>query len=356
MRAFRLAYDGRPFYGFQRQPSVPTVEGALFDALGALSVLPPDADKPAGYAAAGRTDAGVSAVAQTVAFGCPDWLTPRALNSELPTTIRAWASADVPPEFHATHDAARREYVYYLYAPRATDTGGDDATDSGNDATNSDNGTDGEQATTDSDNGTGGEQATTDSDDDIGGEQATTDSDDDTDGNSNNSNGESRVLDGHQRVADNRVAAALDALAGRHDFHNLTPDDTGTERDLTTGFARDGDVVVISVAAGGFARQLVRRAVAVVHAVGRGQQSLGWIDALLGDEPVDPRPPAAPPEPLVMSRVAYPDVEFDRDPRAANSGASVFGERAVEALTGYRVSSALVDRLAAAEGGPEDKL
>jgi tRNA pseudouridine38-40 synthase len=164
------------------------------------------------------------------------------------------------------------------------------------------------------------------------------------------------VLDGHQRVADNRVAAALDALAGRHDFHNLTPDDTGTERDLTTGFARDGDVVVISVAAGGFARQLVRRAVAVVHAVGRGQQSLGWIDALLGDEPVDPRPPAAPPEPLVMSRVAYPDVEFDRDPRAANSGASVFGERAVEALTGYRVSSALVDRLAAAEGRPEDKL
>ena len=327
MRAFRLAYDGRPFYGFQRQPSVPTVEGALFDALGALSVLPPDADKPAGYAAAGRTDAGVSAVAQTVAFGCPDWLTPLALNSELPATIRAWASADVPPEFHATHDAARREYVYYLYAPRATDTGGDDAIDTGNDATNSDNGTDGEQATTDSD-------------DDIGGEQATTDSDDDTDGNSNNSHGESRVLDGHQRVADNRVAAALDALAGRHDFHNLTPDDTGTERDLTTGFARDGDVVVISVAAGGFARQLVRRAVAVVHAVGRGQQSLWWIDAL----------------PLVMSRVAYPDVEFDRDPRAANSGASVFGERAVEALTGYRVSSALVDRLAAAEGRPEDKL
>ncbi|ERH00453.1 MAG: hypothetical protein J07HN6_02073 [Halonotius sp. J07HN6] len=41
MRAFRLAYDGRPFYGFQRQPSVPTVEGALFDALRALSVISP---------------------------------------------------------------------------------------------------------------------------------------------------------------------------------------------------------------------------------------------------------------------------------------------------------------------------
>jgi|APHM01.1.fsa_nt_gi pseudouridylate synthase I len=295
MRAFRLAYDGRPFYGFQRQPTVPTVEGALFDALRALSVLPPDADKPAGYAAAGRTDGGVSAVAQTVAFECPDWLMPRALNSELPATIRAWASADVPEDFHATHDAARREYIYHLYAPRATDT--DD-----------------------------------------------------------NSNSDSRTLDGRQRVADDRVAAAVDALAGRHDFHNLTPDDTGTKRDLTTGVERDGDVLVISVAAGGFARQLVRRVVAVVHAVGRGQQPIGWIDTLLDDKAVDPRPPAAPPEPLVMSRVVYPGVEFDRDPRAADSGASAFGERAVDALAGYRVSSALVDRLAPAEGEPEDKL
>ena len=296
MRAFRLAYDGRPFYGFQRQPSVPTVEGALFDALGALSILPPDAHKPTGYAAAGRTDAGVSAIAQTVAFECPDWLTPRALNSELPATIRAWASADVADDFHATHDAARREYVYYLYAPRATDTDSDDTPTVGD-----------------------------------------------------------RTLDDRPAIDDDRVAAALDALAGRHDFHNLTPDDAGTERDLTTGFERDGDVLVISTTAGGFARQLVRRLVAVVHAVGRGQQPLGWIDALLDDEPVDPRPPAAPPEPLVMSRVAYPGVEFDRDPRAAASGVSAFGERAVNALAGYRVSSALVDRLAA-EGEPEDKL
>ena len=47
--------------------------------------------------AAGRTDAGVSALAQTVAFDAPEWLTPRALNAELPAEIRAWASADVMP-------------------------------------------------------------------------------------------------------------------------------------------------------------------------------------------------------------------------------------------------------------------
>ncbi|USZ67177.1 tRNA pseudouridine(38-40) synthase TruA [Halorussus salilacus] len=114
MRAFRVAYDGRPFHGFQRQPDVPTVEGRLFDALAGLGVA---AGKPEGYAAAGRTDAGVSAVAQTVAFECPDWLTPAALNSELPASIRAWASAEAPPDFHATHHAGYREYVYHLYAP-----------------------------------------------------------------------------------------------------------------------------------------------------------------------------------------------------------------------------------------------
>ncbi|MFB6097198.1 MAG: tRNA pseudouridine(38-40) synthase TruA [Haloferacaceae archaeon] len=119
MRAFRVAYDGRPFYGFQRQPDVPTVEDTLFDALRAHGVLDSGADKPPGYAAAGRTDAGVSAVAQTVAFECPEWLTPRAFNGQLPGTVRAWAGADVPAGFHATHDATRRTYTYHLYAPPA---------------------------------------------------------------------------------------------------------------------------------------------------------------------------------------------------------------------------------------------
>ncbi|WP_336021551.1 tRNA pseudouridine(38-40) synthase TruA [Halobellus salinisoli] len=117
-RAFRIAYDGRPFHGFQRQPSVPTVEDSIFDALDALGIYHRTGrHRPRGYAAAGRTDAGVSALAQTVAFECPEWCTPRALNGELPPSVRAWAAADVSTDFHATHDAARREYVYDLYAP-----------------------------------------------------------------------------------------------------------------------------------------------------------------------------------------------------------------------------------------------
>lgn len=120
MRAFRVAYDGTAYHGFQRQPrqpGVPTVEGVLFDALRDLGVLERGEAKPAGYAAAGRTDTGVSALAQTVALESPDWLAPAALNGALPADVRAWASATVPEGFHATHDARSREYVHHLHAP-----------------------------------------------------------------------------------------------------------------------------------------------------------------------------------------------------------------------------------------------
>ena len=119
-RAFRIAYDGRPYTGFQRQPDVPTVEDTLLAALRDLDVLDGDGVPP-GYAAAGRTDAGVSALAQTVAFDAPPWLTPAAFNGTLPATVRAWASADVSEGFHATHDATRRTYRYHLYGPTLDD-------------------------------------------------------------------------------------------------------------------------------------------------------------------------------------------------------------------------------------------
>ncbi|WP_331235729.1 tRNA pseudouridine(38-40) synthase TruA [Natronorarus salvus] len=118
MRAFRIAYDGSPYFGFQRQPEVPTVEDALLSALSALGVAD---GLPAGYAASGRTDRGVSALAQTVSFECPEWLTPAAFNSELPADVRAWASTPVGDDFHARYDAESRAYVYHLHAPEFDD-------------------------------------------------------------------------------------------------------------------------------------------------------------------------------------------------------------------------------------------
>jgi tRNA pseudouridine38-40 synthase len=127
-RAFRVAYDGSGYRGFQRQPHGDTVEDTLLDACCRLDVLdgapqPSGASRetPPGWAGAGRTDAGVSAVAQTVEIDAPDWLTPRAFCGELPEDVRVWASADAPPDFHATHDARERRYEYHLHAPEADD-------------------------------------------------------------------------------------------------------------------------------------------------------------------------------------------------------------------------------------------
>ncbi|MFP8951772.1 tRNA pseudouridine(38-40) synthase TruA [Natrialbaceae archaeon A-arb3/5] len=285
MRAFRLAYDGTDYYGFQRQPDVPTVEDAVFDALRSLSVLESDAPKPDGYAAAGRTDAGVSALAQTIAFETPDWLTPRALNAELPADVRAWAVADAPAAFHATHHATRREYTYHLYAPPSDKNATDDDRRPAGDRTD------------------------------------------------------------ERAVDDDRFRAACEALSGAHDFHNLTPDDRNTDRSPTIEATRDGAYLVVTVTAGGFARELVRRLVSLTGDVGAGDASLETIDRVLASDPLPGHEgiAPAPPEPLVLTDVCYPDLSFERDSAAAESARSIFRARSIERRTGARVADEIAD-------------
>ena len=263
MRAFRVAYDGRRYYGFQRQPDVPTVEDAIHDALVELEVT--DGGAPSGYAAAGRTDAGVSALAQTVAFEAPDWLTPHALNGQLPDEVWSWAAADAPDGFHARHDAHSRSYRYYLHA------------------------------------------------------------------------------DG---LSADRARDALDALSGEHDFHNLTSDDENTVRSVDAGLSIEGAFFVLTFTAGGFPRNLVRRATELVREVASGESGLDRVDRVLGPEALDGREgvPPAPPYPLVLSDVSY-DLDFTTDEAGADSARTFFEDRHREAASRARVAGFVADQI-----------
>lgn len=63
-----IAYDGSPFHGFAPNEGVPTVGGALLDALGRVLRL----DRPPPLTCAGRTDTGVHAWGQVVHVDVPD--------------------------------------------------------------------------------------------------------------------------------------------------------------------------------------------------------------------------------------------------------------------------------------------
>lgn len=119
-----LAYDGGPFSGFARQPDRPTVQGTLEGALS--RVLGQDVTTTC----AGRTDAGVHALAQVVHLDVAG-AAPRAVRwlrvlAEHPDTVRRrldhmvgdavtiWRVAEVPGDFDARFAATERRYRYRL--------------------------------------------------------------------------------------------------------------------------------------------------------------------------------------------------------------------------------------------------
>ena len=110
--ALGLEYDGRGFAGWQRQPDLDTVQGALE---GALSQI---AGHPVGVLAAGRTDAGVHASQQVVHFdtGVERPLTAwvRGVNRFLPPGVAVLWAQPVADDFHARFSACSRSYSYYL--------------------------------------------------------------------------------------------------------------------------------------------------------------------------------------------------------------------------------------------------
>lgn len=116
--ALLIEYDGGPFFGWQRQADLPTVQGAVEAALRKL-------DPAVGsIAAAGRTDTGVHAFGQVAHADLRrDWDPFRlseALNHHLrPAPVAIRAAARVADDWHARFSATGRRYLFRLLNRRA---------------------------------------------------------------------------------------------------------------------------------------------------------------------------------------------------------------------------------------------
>jgi tRNA pseudouridine38-40 synthase len=111
--ALGIEYHGAAFNGYQQQRDRPSVQQSLQQALSQV------ADHQVSLHAAGRTDSGVHATGQVVAFHTDarrplqGWL--KGANSLTPAALAVNWVLEVDDEFHPRYSAASRRYQYLFY-------------------------------------------------------------------------------------------------------------------------------------------------------------------------------------------------------------------------------------------------
>jgi tRNA pseudouridine38-40 synthase len=115
VRTIRLLiqYDGTGFVGWQRQESGTSIQGLIEEALARIE------GSPVTLHGAGRTDAGVHAAGQVASArlttSLDDATLARALNANLPPSIRVFDVATVADDFHARFSARSKTYEYRIW-------------------------------------------------------------------------------------------------------------------------------------------------------------------------------------------------------------------------------------------------
>lgn len=107
-----IQYDGSNYFGWQRQKKTQTIQAKIEEALSKIF------RREIKIRGAGRTDAGVHALAQVATFKAEFsfdlYILKKALNSLLPFDIKIVEIENVEKSFHPQYSAKRKSYIYYL--------------------------------------------------------------------------------------------------------------------------------------------------------------------------------------------------------------------------------------------------
>ncbi|HYR28945.1 MAG TPA: tRNA pseudouridine(38-40) synthase TruA [Thermoanaerobaculia bacterium] len=207
---FTLQYLGTRYGGWQRQENAPSIQQTFEEALAKIFAA------PLRVHGAGRTDAGVHALAQRAHADVPFEIPPRGLilglNQLLPPDIRVTAAEPVADDFHARFSATSKTYQYRIWNAEVADVFTQET--------------------------------------------------------------HAHVAKELDVAA---MARAAQALVGTHDFSAFTvtePEVESTVRTITAiDVARDGDAIHITVSADGFLRYQVRRIAGSLIEVGKGRMA-----------------------------------------------------------------------------------
>ncbi len=240
-----LEYDGSAFFGWQVQAATGerTVQGVL---AAALADIPRTVPK---VRAAGRTDAGVHALAMVAHYDTDDAIAEdkivRALNARLPPDVRILAAKEVAADFEAQYHCLYRRYLYRMRLVR----------------------------------------------DDLSGRALD----------------RNRVLHLAQRLDIPAMQQAAAAFVGRHDFAALATQETrSTEREVyLCELTRDGRDLRLETAADGFLRNMVRAVVGTLLWVGEGRRRPEDIVPLLASRDRRQAGPNVPPHGLYFAEAGY---------------------------------------------------
>jgi len=249
MPTYRLTieYEGTRYSGWQAQGNTPkTIQGLLIKA--ATQVV-----GEADVGGAGRTDAGVHAVAQVAHLRMRKALDPnlfvRKINDLLPHDINILDAVRTGDGFHARHDATSRVYLYQIATRRTAFA-------------------------------------------------------------------KPFVWWIKDRLTFAAMAEAAKRIEGRHDFtafsdRRMKEDDSRIVVVERCDAATSGDLILIRIAASHYLWKMVRKLVAFIVDVGRGDFSADDLSARL-DAKAESFQPTAPPSGLFLEAVTYGKETFDR--------------------------------------------